>query len=339
MNPAKDSQLRVGIYEAPSIPQSFRVYAANVRRHFPVLGIEMVPFAHPESMPREVDVLWDIRSGGGNPPLEFMLGGPPLVITVHGFAPISLSGWDYFRTLKGVVMSGHWARKKYQEWLRMKDGVSALIAVSEFSRGEATRYTGIDPGKIHVCHHGVEAGEFSPASDGRRDRYLLHVSNNEPRKNLHRVVRAFRRLSKTSDVTLLLKLPKDQARYFEGLPGVKVIAGMLSTEELAELYRRALGFVFPSLYEGFGMPILEAMASGCPVITSNVTACPEVAGNAALIVDPRDEDALYQAMATLANDEITRERLTAGGLNHYRMFDWCATASCHAKILSRAALI
>lgn len=337
MNPSKDSLLRVGVFEAPSIPQSFIVYAANVRRHFPALGIEVVPFTHPQNVPREVDVLWDIRSGGGNPPLEFMLGGPPLVITVHGFAPVSLSGWDYFRTLKGMLMSRYWARKKYQEWLRMKDGVSALIAVSNFSRGEAVRYTGIDLAKIHVCHHGVEAGVFSPAADGRRDRYLLHVSNNEPRKNLHRIVRAFRRLSETSDVKLLLKLPKDQARYFDGLTGVKVIAGMLSTEQLAELYRRALGFVFPSLYEGFGMPILEAMASGCPVITSNVTACPEVAGNAALIVDPRDEDALYHAMATLVNDADKRDQLVKAGLTHSKTFDWRMSAACHAQVLSRAA--
>lgn len=337
MNPEKDSLLRVGIYEASAIPQSFRVYAANVRRHFPALGIEEVPFSDPERMPRQVDVLWDIRSGGGNAPLEFMLGGPPLVITVHGFAPISLSGWEYFRTLKGVVMSRRWARKKYQEWLRMKDGVSALIAVSEFSRGEATQYTGMDATDIHVCHHGVEAGEFSLAADGRHDRYFLHVSNNEPRKNLNRVVRAFSRLGKSRDMTLLLKLPKDQARRFEGLPGVRVMAGMLSTAELAELYRRALGFVFPSLYEGFGMPILEAMASGCPVITSNVTACPEVAGNAALTVDPRDEDALYRAMATLADDALTRDRLAAAGLVHYKTFDWQASAACHAQVLARAA--
>lgn len=332
-----DSALRVGIYEAPAIPQSFRVYAANVRRHFPGLGIEEIPFADAAHLPRQADVLWDIRSGGGNPPLDFMLGGPPLVVTVHGFAPISLSGWEYFRELKGVLMTRRWAREKYRDWLRLKDGVSALVAVSEFTRSEAIRYTGVDPERIHVCHHGVEAGDFSPAADGQRSRYFLHVSNNEPRKNLHRVVRAFRRLGRERNVELLLKLPKDQARHFEGIPGVRVVAGMLSTEELAELYRRALGFVFPSLYEGFGMPILEAMASGCPVITSNVTACPEVAGEAALRVDPRDEDALFQAMARLADDASARERLAAAGLERFQAFDWRASAACHARTLAQAA--
>ena len=92
----------------------------------------------------------------------------------------------------------------------------------------------------------------------------------------------------------MLKLPEHVAQRYAGIDGVRVITGLRTTEELADLYRNALAFVFPSLYEGFGLPIVEAMACGCPVITSNVSACPEIAGGAAITVDPRDEDGCWK---------------------------------------------
>jgi hypothetical protein len=145
-----DSTLRVGIYQAPEIPQSFKVYASNVAQHLPEAGIELVPFFGKDDIPKNVDLLWDIRSGGGNPPLEFMMGGPPLVVTVYGFAPITLSGWEYFRTVKGILMSSRYAKDKLDEWQRLKDNVASIITISEFTGKEITGYTGISPEKIHV---------------------------------------------------------------------------------------------------------------------------------------------------------------------------------------------
>ncbi len=328
--------LRVGIYKAQEIPQSFKVYAANVTAHFPAQNVELIPFATKDDLPQTADLLWDIRSGGGNPPLEFMLGGPPLVITVHGFAPISLSGREYFRTVKGMLMSGRYAREKLERWKELKDGVAALIAVSNYTKSEAVQMTGIAADRIAVCHHGVDTASFTPDSNAERGNYFLHVSNDEPRKNVARIVAAFGRLRKSSDATLLLKLPAKQADRYKDIEGVKVIEGMLSTEELASLYRQALGFVFPSLYEGFGMPILEAMACGCPVITSNVSACPEVAGDAALVIDPRDEDALFEAMNTLYQNRNVRDRLVIDGLEKIKSFTWQESAACHIKMFNAA---
>lgn len=332
------NNLQVGLYLPPDIPQSFKVYADNVTRHFPALGIETVPFGGRDDLPRRADVLWDIRSGGGNPPLEFLLGGPPLVMTVHGFAPISLSGWEYFRTLSGMLMTGRYAREKLAKWQRLKDGVAHLIAVSHFTKRESVLLTGVPAERITVCQHGVDHAAFTPDGGTPHGNYFLHISNDEPRKNLPRVIAAFKRLKKQHpDVRLLLKLPAHRAARYRNIEGVEVIATLLSTEQLAELYRRALGFVFPSLYEGFGLPILEAMASGCPVITSNASACPEVAGNAALIADPRDQDAIFSAMRTLLIDPFHRERLISAGLQHCAGYTWQASAACHASVLRNAA--
>lgn len=330
-------ELRVGIYQPPGIPQSFKVYAGNVTQHFPALCIAAIPFGNRNDLPRTADVLWDIRSGGGNPPLDFMLGGPPLVMTVHGYAPISLSGWEYFRTIRGMLMSRHYARQKLEKWQALKDGVSALIAVSNFTKAETVQLTGVSADKITVCHHGVDTQSFSPDPKTSHENYFLHISNDEPRKNLTRIVAAFRRLRKLHDVKLLLKLPAHRAVHYQNIDGLEVIATLLSTAELATLYQRALGFVFPSLYEGFGLPILEAMACGCPVITSNASACPEVAGDAALVIDPRDENAIFEAMRTLYLQKETRKHLVTAGLHRIIPFTWQASSTCHAQILRNAS--
>ncbi len=330
--------IAVGVYLANDIPQSFRVYATNILKYFPSLGIEPIIFQHSQDLPKSADVLWDIRSGGGNPPLEFMLGHAPVAVTVHGFAPITLSGWEYFNSLSGALMSRHYAKKKTADWLLLKDDVSALIAVSEFTKSEAVQYTGMSAEKIYVCHHGVDNENFtSDAEQSNSKPYLLHISNNEPRKNVARIIKAFQQLKKTHDIELILKLPSQQGSKYQSIEGVKIINNMLSEKEIADLYRDAVAFVFPSLYEGFGLPILEAMACGCPVVTSDVSACPEVAGDAALAIDPRNDKALYHAMLNLCESSDLRHQLIQSGFLRISQFSWERSARCHAEVFQRLA--
>jgi glycosyltransferase involved in cell wall biosynthesis len=334
-----DIALQVGVYQDPEIPQSFRVYAKNVQGSLPEQYVRMIPFTNKRNIPALVDVLWDIRSGGGNPPPDFLLQNhlPPLVVTVHGFAPVALNGWEYFRTLKGSIMSNHYAKLKRARWQQAQPSVAAIIAVSSFVKDEAVRYTGAAANKVHVCHHGVDSGVFTPGSGMELDGYFFHISNDEPRKNINRILRAFRKLKFHNNVQLVLKLPEHAAQRYLGIDGVRVLTGLLTTEELADLYRKALAFVFPSLYEGFGLPIVEAMACGCPVITSNVAACPEIAGGAAMTIDPRDEKALFDAMLAIYRDRQCREEHIAAGLRRARDFSWMKSAGCHANVLRIAA--
>lgn len=334
-----DTTLYVGVYQGPDIPQSFRVYAENVQRYLPGQGVSVVPFTDNRSLPKSVDVLWDIRSGGGNPPPDFLLGSrlPPLVVTVHGFAPVALNGWEYFRTLKGSIMSSSYARRKRALWQDANAGVAGIIAVSAFVKEEAIQFTNVSAEKIYVCHHGMDKEIFTPQPGVVPETYFLHISNGEPRKNIHRIVGAFRKLRKSHDVQLMLKLPEHIARQYEGIDGVRVITGFLKTDELADLYRRALAFIFPSLYEGFGIPIIEAMACGCPVITSDTSACPEVAGEAGLTVDPRDENALLEAMLAFCHDTKTRAERVASSLRRSEDFSWSKSAQCHAGVLRKTA--
>lgn len=118
--------------------------------------------------------------------------------------------------------------------------------------------------------------------------------------------------------------------------GVKLHRQSITPPQIAALYRQAIGFVFPSLHEIFGLPIVEAMASGCPVITSNATACAEVAGQAALLVDPRSTDEIAGAMARLAADAELRARLRGRGLERAAAFSWRRSARAHLALFQQA---
>ena len=334
-----DTTLYVGVYQGSEIPQSFRVYAENVQRYLPGQRVSVIPFTDKRALPESVDVLWDIRSGGGNPPPDFLLGNhlPPLVVTVHGFAPVTLNGWEYFRTLKGLAMSGRYAKQKQALWQDAHAAVTSIIAVSAFVKEEAIRFTNVPAENIYVCHHGVDKEVFTPNPEIKPEAYFLHISNDEPRKNIHRIVRAFSRLRRSHNAQLVLKLPEHAVRQYQGIDGVSVITGVLKAEELADLYRRALAFIFPSLYEGFGMPIVEAMACGCPVVTSNISACPEIAGEAALIVDPRNEKELLEAMLAFCQQPQTRAERVTVCLRRSEDFSWEKSARCHADVLRKAA--
>nr|WP_107783716.1 glycosyltransferase family 1 protein [Nitrosomonas nitrosa] len=331
--------LSVGVYMPPGIPQSFRVYSENVLAQLSPFGIKPLPFDSVGTLPRNADVLWDIRSGGGNPPPDFLVGmdTPPLVVTIHGLAPISLKGWEYFTGLKDKLLAKHYARGKQRKWVHIRHRIHSVIAVSNFTKNEAIAFTGISADRFVVCHHGVDSKIFRPTSGAKTESYFFHVSNDEPRKNIHRIVNVFIRLRRKYPVELVLKLPREALSKYQGIEGVRVITGYLNSEELAELYRNALAFVFPSLYEGFGMPILEAMSCGCPVITSNVSACPEVADQAALIVDPRSEEELETAMAAFFNEKDLYAHLASAGLQRSKHFSWVSSATCHARVFFLAA--
>jgi glycosyltransferase involved in cell wall biosynthesis len=151
-----------------------------------------------------------------------------------------------------------------------------------------------------------------------------------------RIVAAFIELGRHHSVELVLKLPAEASVKYADIVGIRVIAEHLGEKELANLYGSALGFVFPSLYEGFGLPILEAMSSGCPVITSSVSACPEVAGEAALLVNPRRTDELIRAMTVLVESPSERDRLVSAGLDRVRQFTWEHSAALHAQAFLEA---
>jgi glycosyltransferase involved in cell wall biosynthesis len=164
---------------------------------------------------------------------------------------------------------------------------------------------------------------------------VLAVGNLEPRKNLVRLVRAYAALRQSGAISHQLvivgqahwqgSVVSREAKEL-GLAGEVVFTGYVPTDDLVALYNAATTFVYPSLYEGFGLPILEAMSCGTPVITSNVASMPEVAGEAALLINPRSVEDLAQALGRVLADETLRYELEEKGLHQASQFSWEQTA-------------
>jgi len=172
--------------------------------------------------------------------------------------------------------------------------------------------------------------------------YLLFVGTLQPRKNVARIVEAFGRLpAQISAGRELVIAGKAGWRADDLVATLRSAAGAgrvrwldyVDANDMHALYQGAAGFVFPSLYEGFGLPVLEAFASGIPVITSTTTSLPEVAGDAALLVEPTDVDAIAEAMASILEDSVLASRLRTAGLARARTFTWARCASKTVSVL------
>jgi len=216
-----------------------------------------------------------------------------------------------------------------------------LIAVSEHAASESVGLLGVPRKKITVVHHGVDAAfRPLPAADvaafrerkGLPRRFLLFVGTLEPRKNLPRLIEAFARICEGESKLVLVGgrgwLYDDLFAKVEelDLSDAVLFPGYVSNQELPLWYNAATAFAYPSLYEGFGMPVTEAQACGTPVLTSNSSSLPEAAGEAALLVDPHDVGAIAAGLKQLLDDDALREQLGEQGLIHARTFNWTRTA-------------
>jgi glycosyltransferase involved in cell wall biosynthesis len=232
----------------------------------------------------------------------------PVVVTIHDLA--LLRHPDAFRA---------WHRTTGRLALRAARSADAIVAVSEFTRDEIVELLGVPAERIRVVPNGIEP-VFSTEGPATPRDYVLAVGTLEPRKNLTRVVEAAR----LAGVEL-------RVVGAEGWGGVAVPGwvGRVSDEELAALYRGARCVVYASLYEGFGLPILEAMASGAPVVTSRGGATEETAGGAAVLVDPLDPEAIA---AGIGDALERRDDLVSRGLGRSRAFTWAAAADAVERL-------
>ncbi|MQA29802.1 MAG: glycosyltransferase [Luteitalea sp.] len=216
-----------------------------------------------------------------------------------------------------------------------------ILTVSESSKRDIVRFFGTEPQKIDVIpnafddYFGVEPREEDMIRVRERyqlhDEFVLYAGNVKPHKNLERLIEAFHLVRKRGLDHLKLVLIGDKISKYAALRRAvhrhqlhKYVRflGYMPQETLAVMYRLAGVFVFPSLYEGFGLPPLEAMASGTPVVTSNVSSLPEVAGDAALLVDPYDPQAIADGIYQVLADAGLRRDLRAKGLARARQFSW-----------------
>jgi len=264
----------------------------------------------------------------------------PVVATIHDLA------FEHFPetfTRRGAFQLKLTVRRTAQRAAR-------IATVSEYSRQDLLRTYRLPPEKVAVTYNGLEThftAEPQSADEAARSNqrfgitrdYILAVGSLQPRKNLVRLIRAYARLRNEQHgfnhqlVIVGRKLWLHHEIFAAAAQVLKprwaddvVLTGYVADEDLPPLYRAAALFVYPSLFEGFGLPPLEAMACGTPVVTSNSSSLPEIVGDAALLIDPYNEAALADAIWRAANDEALRIRLRAAGLARAGRFTWRAAA-------------
>ncbi len=209
---------------------------------------------------------------------------------------------------------------------------AAILCVSDFTRSEIHRLAGHVRQQIHVIHIGVAEAwsQIKPIKNPHTKPFLLFVGNVKPHKNLRRLIQAFNLIKDTIDHDLVIIGKKEG--FITGDDSVSKMAlelrnrvhftGYIEDNTLKQYFAHANALVFPSLYEGFGLPPLEAMACGCPVVVSNVASLPEVCGDAALYCDPMNPQDIADKIILLLNDDALRNNLRKKGIEQARKFTW-----------------
>ncbi|GIU97120.1 MAG: glycosyl transferase family 1 [Actinomycetota bacterium] len=294
----------------------------------------------------------------GLPRLEWLVGGFDLVLATNFLPPPTGAGAVLvvhdlaFEVLPETAP--HHDDRWRRAFARHLDRAAGVIVPSNATAEDLVRIHGVEPSRIDVVPHGTDADAFRPAPEvevqrvrrrlGLGERYVLFLGGLEPRKNLEALVHAFAMLE-DGDVWLAIaggRVPwapgyeRRVERAIAALPeGVRrriVRTGYLSEQDRRALLSGAQALAYPSRYEGFGLPILEAFAANVPVLTSEVSALPEVAGEAAVLVDPEDPGAIAAGLAELLADEDLRNVLRAAGTARVASFTWerCARATVAA---------
>jgi glycosyltransferase involved in cell wall biosynthesis len=236
-----------------------------------------------------------------------------VVVILHDAAPLRHPGW-----YSGLYAA--WQRKLLP---RIARRAKRVITVSPFSQNELKELLGVD---AEVVYGGVDPRFDPDAEPAKRERpYVLCVASHTARKNLKALVPAAQALAKDGVELIIAGGHRPQFSAESGLEGLQLL-GHVPDDQLPGLYKGAEAFVLPSLYEGFGLPVLEAMASGTPVVAANTTALPDTCGGAARLSEPEPE-ALREALTGLLADDQERDRLRTLGLEHARRFTWERTAS------------
>lgn len=263
------------------------------------------------------------------------------VVTIHDLAVFDHPEWftKEFKLMYYLLLP------------RLTKRVKHILTVSEYSRQRLVQQFDISPAKITAIPLAA-AAQFKPVDEeeilqarieyGWPDRFLLSVGSLEPRKNLGRLLRAWEAWSnRPKDLRLLVVGAAGRVfagQGFDRVPDGVQLLGHVEDSDLPSLYAAAEAMIYPSLYEGFGLPPLEAMACGTPVITSNTTSLPEVVGDAALLINPYLEVALIHAMQQITEQPQLRAELSERGLERSKLFSWERTAAETERVLLEQVL-
>jgi len=281
------------------------------------------------------------------PPQE-VTGQIPRVLTIYDLIPVLAPQYAtsaISQTCQGILQSINLEK----DW---------IICISEYTKTEFCNYTGMSDERVSVAHlaaadHFYQIQDLDLISATCRyygipsSKYFLSLAALQPRKNFSHLIKSFCQFianDPSMDIYLVIVGSKgwkydsifSTVSNYEQLRDRIIFTGYIPDEDLSAIYSGAQAFIFPSLYEGFGLPVLEAMQCGVPVIASNTTSIPEVVGDAGILIDPHDKEALCQAMSSLLSNQILRQQLKQKGLERAKQFSWAKCADETIKVYHKA---
>lgn len=291
------------------------------------IGSPLSPLRVSQALARRGGVRGVFWSPGYIPPLTSTV---PAVVTVH-----DLTHLHYYTRFHAAY---------YRVVLRnLYHRCRAIVCVSDYTRQEFLSWSGIPPERVFTVYNGVSLESFSAAAATALPYpYILYPGNRRSYKNLDRLLQAYGRSAlPTEGIHLMLTGDPDEHLHAKareaGIDALVHYSGFVTADGLARLYRGATLVAFVSLYEGFGLPLIEGMAAGVPVLSSNVSAMPEIAGQAALLVDPTSTIDIMRGLEALAFDQGLRSRLIEQGRLRCAEFSWERSAAAVWKIVADAA--
>ncbi|MFH1759224.1 MAG: glycosyltransferase family 1 protein [Patescibacteria group bacterium] len=251
----------------------------------------------------------------------------PRILTIHD---LSFIHHPYFFSHRHNIW--HWM----QDIKQQAKQAAKIITVSQYAKNDIVETLGVSEKKVEVIYPAVRKSDFQQKSDFQKlQPYILYLGTIEPRKNIQTIIKAFdllKKLLSMSDIDNLKLviagkkgwLYEDVERAYQQSPFKEdiIFTGAVSDEDKAALYRSAEAFVFPSFFEGFGLPPLEAQAHNCPVIASNRTSLPEILGDSALFVDPWKPQELAEKIKIVIENNELKNKLIAAGLENVKRFNW-----------------
>ena len=255
-----------------------------------------------------------------------------IIAVLHDIIPLRLAAF-----------AGEWSDICRNNAGNILSRADRVVTVSEYSKRDIISFFNADPEKISVVYNAVDAEKFSRGKSsteylrgvrskyGLPDKYILHFGSCLPQKNVPNLVRAYSMLSESlkDEYSLMITHPNDEVRQLAvelGITDRVIYADNVSEKDKPGIYQLASLMAWPSYIEGFGIPILEAQASGVPVVSSNTSSMPEVGGDSVIYFDPNDNDEMSKAMSICLTDETLRSELIAKGYENINRFSWDKSA-------------
>jgi len=244
-------------------------------------------------------------------------------------------------------------RKELEEYKYGAQKSDLIITISESAKNDIIKNLGVTEDKIEIVHPGIDLENYSQKYEKEElerirkkynlpSEYILYLGTIEPRKNIERIIKAFIKYKEKVDDDLKFVIVGKKGWKYENIMKLIesmgtdiIITGYIDEEDKIPIYKLAQFFTFPSLYEGFGMPVLEAMAAGVPVVTSNVSSLPEVAGDAAILVNPLNEDEIFEAYKKIRNDSNYREEMILKGYEQAKKYQWKKSVEVLEKVYEK----